>query len=192
MVSEAAFGALVAAIALQRLAELRRSRRNEARIRAMGGCEHAPGHFGSIAAVHTAWLVSMVIEVAVLRRPFLPALAGPAAVVLLAGQALRYAAISALGERWTVRILTLPGRPPVRHGIYRWLRHPNYVGVILEIAAVPLLHGAFLTSLVFTLANAVVLAVRIPAEEAALRASDGPDARSAAGKLAARASAGRP
>ncbi len=192
MVSEAAFGALVAAIALQRLTELGRSRRNEARIRALGGCEHAPGHFAAMRALHAAWLVSMLLEVAVLRRPFLPVLAGPAAVVFLAGQVLRYSAISALGERWTVRIFTLPGRPRVRHGIYRWLRHPNYVGVILEIAAVPLLHGAFLTSLAFTLANAVVLAVRVPAEEAALRASDGPRAPSAAGRLATRASSGCP
>lgn len=124
-------------------------------------------------ALHVGWFVSMVAEVGWLRRPFRPALAAAAGLVALLGQALRYAAIRTLGRRWTVRIVTVPGRPPVRRGIYRHLRHPNYLGVALEIAAVPLLHTAYLTSLAFSIANALLLRTRIRAEEAALEAGAG-------------------
>lgn len=162
------FIAIVLALALQRLFELRLSRRNEARILAAGGREHAPGHFVAMKTVHTLWFVAMIAEVLWLDRPFVPLLSLCALIVFLIGQSLRYAAIRTLGWRWTVRVLAIPGAPPVTHGIYRHLRHPNYLGVILEIAAVPLLHTAYLTAAVFTLANAAVLAVRIRVEEQAL------------------------
>ena len=89
-------------------------------------------------------------------------------VHLLAGQGLRYAAIHTLGERWTVRVMTLPGAAPVTHGIYHFIRHPNYLGVMLEIAAVPLIHSAYLTAITFSIANGLLLAWRIRTEEAAL------------------------
>lgn len=171
MVSQAAFVGVIAALALQRLVELRRSRRNEERLLAAGGREHAPGHFVVMRTLHASWLVAMVVEVLALGRPFVPALAVAAAAVALAGEALRHAAMRGLGERWTVRIVTVPGWPRIEHGIYRHLRHPNYLGVALEIAAVPLLHCAYLTAIFFTLANACLLAVRIRAEERALGAS---------------------
>jgi len=88
--------------------------------------------------------------------------------IFLLGQVLRYAAIRTLDWRWTVRIMTLPDAPPIEAGVYRYIRHPNYLGVILEIAAAPLLHTAYLTSIVFTLANAGLLIARIRAEERAL------------------------
>lgn len=162
------FAGLVALLAVQRLIELRISRRNEAWILAHGGREHAPGHFFAMKAMHTAWFVAMLAEVFLLKRPFLPRLFVPASLVALIGQGLRYAAIRTLGRRWTVRIFTLPDAPLVNRGIYRYLRHPNYLGVALEILAVPLLHTAYLTSLFFTLANAAVLFVRIRSEEDAL------------------------
>lgn len=162
------FAGLVALLAVQRLAELRASRRNEEWILAQGGREHAPDQLAVMKVMHTAWFAAMLAEVFVLRRPFLPRLAVSAALVALIGQGLRYAAIRALGRRWTVRILTLPDAPLVDEGIYRYLRHPNYLGVALEILAIPLLHTAYLTSFCFTLANAAVLFVRIRSEEAAL------------------------
>lgn len=158
----------VLGLAAQRLLELRLSRRNEARMLAQGGREHAAGHFRWMTALHTTWFLAMPAEVLGLRRRFRPWLAAAAFVVFLLGQSLRYAAIRALGRRWSVRIMTVPGAPPVDDGIYRYLRHPNYLGVALEIAAVPMLHGAYLTAVFFSLANAIILWVRIRAEERAL------------------------
>lgn len=165
-----AFLTIVIALAAQRLFELRLSQRNEARLRAQGAHEVDAEHFGWMKALHTAWFLAMIIEVWCFRRVFKPLLAASALVLFLIGQSLRYAAIHTLGPRWTVNIMTLPGAPPVNDGIYRYLRHPNYLGVILEIGAVPLLHGAYLTSVVFSLANALLLMVRIRAEERALDA----------------------
>jgi len=168
MVARVIFVIIVLALALQRLLELRLSRRHEAGILAHGGREHGADHFGWMKALHTAWFIAMLAEVLLLDRPFIPWLAAVAFVFFIIGQALRYAAILTLGPRWTVRVMTLPDEPPVTRGLYRYVRHPNYAGVILEIAAAPLLHTAYLTSMVFTLANAVVLAVRIRTEEYAL------------------------
>lgn len=168
MVTKAAFVGIVGLLALQRLFELRLSRRNEARILVQGGREHSAGHFKSMKVLHTSWFLGMLGEVLWLDRPFMPKLAVGALIVTVVGQSLRYAAILTLGWRWTVRVMTLPDSPPVDRGIYRYLRHPNYLGVILEIAAVPLLHSAYLTAVFYTIANAWLLATRIRAEEKAL------------------------
>jgi methyltransferase len=163
-----AFGLLGAAVAVQRLFEMRRSRRNERRILAAGGREHAPRHFGAMAALHGAWLAAMLIEVHVARPPLIGTLALVALLLVLVGQGLRYAAMRSLDWRWTVRIMTLPDAPAVSGGIYRYLRHPNYVGVALEIVALPLVHTAWRTALIASALNAIILAVRVRAEEAAL------------------------
>jgi methyltransferase len=103
-----------------------------------------------------------------LKRPF-PGLPGLAAlIVALGAQALRWWAIGTLGWRWNTRIIVVPGAPPVTGGPYRFVRHPNYVAVVLEIASIPLIHGAWLTALIFSALNVALLAVRIPAEERAL------------------------
>jgi methyltransferase len=81
---------------------------------------------------------------------------------------LRYWAVATLGERWNTRVLVVPGEPAVTGGPYRYLRHPNYVAVALEMAALPLVHGAWLTALVWSAASAALLARRIPREEAGL------------------------
>jgi methyltransferase len=169
------FVALVALIALQRLAELRLSRRNERQLRRLGAREHAPGHFVAMQLLHTLWFASVVGEVIWLRPPFLLWLGVPAALCFGLGQCLRYAAIQALGGRWSVRIWILPGAPPVTRGVYRYLRHPNYLGVVLEIAALPLMHSAWRSAVVFSLANAVLLTVRIRKEEQALSGNGGYD-----------------
>ena len=170
------FLAFVALIALQRLAELRLSRRNEGQLRKLGAREHASGHFVAMQLLHTLWFVSIVLEVTLLLRPaFQLWVSALAALCFAIGQGLRYAAIHALGVRWSVRILTLPGAPPVAQGVYRYLRHPNYLGVILEIAALPLMHSAWRSAIVFSLANAALLAVRIRKEERALSGNGGYD-----------------
>jgi isoprenylcysteine carboxyl methyltransferase (ICMT) family protein YpbQ len=116
----------------------------------------------------TLWLVSMLLEVLVWKRPFVPWLGVSALVVFGIGQVLRLLAIHALGSRWTVKVFTLPNEPRIKAGIFRYLRHPNYTGVILEIAALPLIHGAWLTALLFSIANVLLLSRRIPAEDRAL------------------------
>ncbi|MEW6283733.1 MAG: isoprenylcysteine carboxylmethyltransferase family protein [Candidatus Eremiobacterota bacterium] len=168
MVTQTLFCMFLGVLATQRLLELERSRRNEERMRAAGGQEHSPEHFGVMRAMHVAWFAAMPLEVFLLQRPFTPGLAAVGLAMLLAGQALRYHASRSLGWRWSVRIYTVPGLPLVRHGLYRYLRHPIYLGVALELAGTPLIHGAWLTSLAFSLLNAAVLRVRIRAEERAL------------------------
>ncbi len=165
---------LIAAVAAQRLVELRLARRHLRALLARGGVEAAPGHYPAMVLLHGAFLVACPLEVWCLRRPFRPALAASMAVLLVAAQALRYWAIATLGERWTTRIVWLPGVPPVTGGPYRFLRHPNYLAVVAEMAALPLLHGAWLTAAGFSAANAGVLAVRIRAEESALAAAASP------------------
>jgi len=169
------FVAFVALVALQRLAELRLSRRNERRLRELGAHEHAPGHFLAMQMLHTLWLVGVVVEVVWFRPVFQPWVSAIAAFFFGVGQCLRHAAIRALHGRWTVRILVLPGAAPVTRGVYRYLRHPNYLGVVLEIAALPMMHSAWRSAVLFSLANAVLLAVRISEEERALRANGGYD-----------------
>jgi methyltransferase len=166
------FTLLVAAVAVQRLAELRRSRRHEAALRAAGAHEHARWQVPMLAAVHTAWLVAACVEVWWLEPPFRPTLAAIAFAGLAAGQGLRYAAMSALGPRWTISVLTLPAAPPVATDVYRYLRHPNYVGVVFEIAALPLVHGAVWTAAIASVVNAAALACRIRAEERALESDN--------------------
>lgn len=169
------FVTFVVLVALQRLAEVRLSRRNETELRKLGAREHAAGHFIAMQLLHTLWLVSVILEVTLLRPQFQFWVSALATLCFGMGQCLRYAAIHALGVRWSVRVLTLPGAAPVTRGVYRYLRHPNYLGVVLEIAALPLMHSAWRSAVVFSLANAVLLAVRIRKEERALSANGGYD-----------------
>ena len=166
------FAVFVATLGLQRLIELRLSRYNERWMRRRGGREHAPETYRWIVTLHSAWFAAMLLEVFAGRRRFHPRLAAPAFGVFAAGQALRLIAIRTLGWRWSTRVMTVPGQPPVRRGIYRYIRHPNYLGVELEILAAPLLHSAYLTSVTFGVANLLLLRDRIRREEQALRKDD--------------------
>jgi methyltransferase len=158
------------AVLLQRVGELWLSRRNLARLVGRGAIEAHAGHFWMFVVLHAGYPIALVAEVVVGgARP-------PAAWPLwlatwLAAQALRVAAIRALGERWNVRIVVLPGAAPVRDGVYRWLAHPNYVAVALEFISAPLMFGAWRTAVACSALNALAMAVRIPAEERALRAA---------------------
>lgn len=168
MVSRVAFTIFVAMVAVQRLAELVHSRRNEARLRARGAIEHAPWQVGMLTVLHGTWLVAMLVEVWWLRPAFRPELALVALAAFLLGQGLRLAAIRTLGERWTVRVMTVRGAPRVTRGVYSRLHHPNYIGVALEMASLPLVHGAVLTAVTFSVLNAVALGLRIGVEARAL------------------------
>jgi methyltransferase len=159
---------LVVAVGVERLAELVVATRNARWAFAHGGVESGRGHYPVMAAMHTALLVACIAEVAVADRPFLPWLGWPMLALVVASQALRWWCVATLGHQWNTRVIVVPSLPLVSAGPYRWLRHPNYVAVVVEVAALPLVHTAWVTALVFTLANAAVLAVRIPVEERAL------------------------
>lgn len=166
-----AFSALWLLVVAQRLWEVRLSKRHEAKLRAAGAIEHAAEQMPWMIALHTAWLVATLVEVWWLRRPFVLGVALPAFALFALGQALRLTAMRTLGERWTVKVITPVGAPAVASGIYRYVRHPNYLGVVLEIAALPLVHGAYLSAALFTGLNALLLWRRIRAEERALAAT---------------------
>ncbi len=159
--------AFLAFIVAQRLSELALSARHARALAARGAVEHAAAHFPLFVALHVAWPLALIGEVLGLGAR--PPHAWPLALAaFLAAQLLRTWAIRTLGERWTVRVWVLPGAPPVATGPYRWLRHPNYVAVAIELLAAPLMFGAWRTALAATAVNVVALAIRIPAEEAAL------------------------
>jgi methyltransferase len=168
--SVALYLAFLAALYAERLAELALSRRNARLAFAHGAAETGRGHYPAMVAVHALFPLACATEVIVLhRRP--PGAFGFVALALaLVAQGIRWWAVAALGTRWNTRIIVIPGCAPVTRGPYRFLRHPNYAAVLIEALAVPLIHGAWLTALVFFAANVTLLAVRIPAEEHALGA----------------------
>ena len=170
MVSVDLYLALLAALGLERLYELRLSTRNAAWAMSQGGVEYGHAHFRVMALLHATFLAACAGEVVLLGRPFAAWLGFPMLALAIAAQALRYWAIRTLGPRWNVRVIVVPGAPVVTGGPYRFLRHPNYVAVVVEGFAIPLVHGAWLTALVFSIANALLLAVRIRCEERALAA----------------------
>lgn len=172
MSSVAWFDLLVALTAVERLAELVVSARNARWSFARGGVESGLGHFPPMVALHTGLLLACVLEVHLADRPFLPWLGWPALALVLASQVLRWWCIATLGPRWNTRVIVVPGLPLVRRGPYGWLSHPNYVAVVVEGLALPLVHTAWVTALAFTVLNAVLLlGYRIPAEERALAAA---------------------
>jgi methyltransferase len=157
---------VVALVALQRVAELALARRNTARLMARGAQEFGREHYPLFVALHTAWLVSLVVLLPWDRQPLWPLLA---AYLLL--QPLRLWVIASLGEHWTTRVIVLPGRPLVRTGPYRYVRHPNYLLVLLEVPLLPLAFGALDLALLFGAANLALIALRIRVEDRALRAA---------------------
>ena len=171
--SQALFTALVLAVGLERLAELVVSRRNAAWSAARGGVESGQGHYPAMVVLHTALLVGALVEVHTADRPFLPWLGWPALALVLASQGLRWWCITTLGPRWNTRVIVVPGLPLVTAGPYRWSSHPNYVAVVVEGLALPLVHTAWTTATVFTVLNAVLLTVRLRVENRALRTAAG-------------------
>lgn len=153
---------LLALVTLERLAELWLARRNTRALVAAGAIEFASGHYPLIVLLHAIWLSGLWL------------FAGKNAVeiswlaIFLLLQVLRVWVLATLGPRWTTRIIVQPGRPLVAHGPYRWISHPNYVVVVGEIAVLPLCLGLPWYALGFSIVNALVLAIRIRAENASL------------------------
>lgn len=163
------FITLVVVTGLERVAELVVSARNAAWSFARGGAEFGRRHFPAMVALHLGLLVGCVVEVIGAGRPFIPWIGWPMVVLVLASQALRWWCIASLGRQWNTRVIVVRGMPLVTRGPYRWLRHPNYLAVIIEGLALPLVHSAWVTALVFSLLNAFLLfVVRIPCEERGL------------------------
>ncbi|MBE1586203.1 isoprenylcysteine carboxyl methyltransferase family protein [Nonomuraea angiospora] len=163
-----AYLVLIGLVVLERLAELAVARRNLAWARSRGGVEYGRRHYPWIVVAHVALLGAAPAEVWLLGRPFVPALGWPMLAVVVLAQGLRWWCVGTLGRRWNTRVVVVPGMPLVHRGPYRWLRHPNYVAVVAEGLALPLVHSAWLTALAFAAANAVLLTVRVRVEDAAL------------------------
>ncbi len=163
-----ALGAYLIVLAFQRVAELAISRRHARALAARGAQEFGRGHFAMFVVLHALYPLVLVAEVLVLSVR--PPDAWPVWLLLwLGAQALRVWAIASLGAFWNVRVWVLPGAAPVARGAYRFLRHPNYVAVVLEFIAAPMMFGAWRTALVCSALNAMALLVRIPIEQRALR-----------------------
>ena len=152
----------------ERLVELVVSRRNARLAFAAGGVETGRGQYGVMVAVHALFPLSCAVEVLALHRAFPGPVGSAALAVALAAQAVRWWVVATLGWRWNTRIIVVPGAQPVTAGPYRYLRHPNYLAVMLEAVSVPLIHAAWLSAIVFVAANVALLSVRIPAEERAM------------------------
>jgi methyltransferase len=148
--------------------ELAIARQHLRRARTAGGIEQGSSHYKWMVLLHVAFLASCLGEAWLRRPPMRPLLAGFMLAALAGAFALRVWAIRALGDRWTTRVITVPGRSLVVSGPYRWVRHPNYLAVLVETVALPLVHGGWITALTFTPIQAALLAWRIRVEEAAL------------------------
>ncbi|MCU1545053.1 MAG: hypothetical protein JWP30_153 [Homoserinimonas sp.] len=166
-----AYLALITVTGIERVVELFISTRNARAAFLRGGVEYGQGHFSSMVTLHIGLLAGCVAEVYFLERPFLPWVGWPMFVIVVLSQILRYWCIVSLGEQWNTRVIVVPGATLVSRGPYRlsWLRHPNYWVVVMEGMALPLVHSAWITALIFTVLNAVLLLrFRIPVEERAL------------------------
>ncbi|NEO59548.1 MAG: isoprenylcysteine carboxyl methyltransferase [Moorea sp. SIO4G2] len=168
MITKVIFTLVVVAVILQRLIELRISKQNATYLLTNGGREYGSNSLWIVKVLQVSWFAAMINEVWWLNRPFMPGLAAIALMLTVAGQGLRYLSMRSLKKRWTLPIITFPGKPVVNSGIYRYLKHPNWLGVILEIAALPLIHTAYFTTIVFSIANALLMSRRIQTEEQAL------------------------
>jgi methyltransferase len=158
----------ILAVGVERLVELAVAQRNAKWSFARGGKEFGRDHYPAMVSMHALLLVSCIVEVWALDEPFIPWLGWPMLVVVALSTVVRWRCVVVLGRRWNPRLIVIPGAPLVRNGMYRWVRHPNYTAVAAEVAALPLIHSAWLTAIAFSIANALVLSVRIPAENAAL------------------------
>ena len=175
---------LLAVIAVERVAELVVSQRHAVALLRAGGVESGRGHFPVMVALHVALLAGCVAEPLALHRTFIPALGWPMLAVVVLANTLRWWCIATLGPRWSARVIVIPGLPLVRSGPYRWFAHPNYVAVVVEGAALPLVGSAWITACTFTVLNAALLTVRLRCETQALAAAapEGGDAVTAAAR----------
>ncbi|MFB7026687.1 MULTISPECIES: isoprenylcysteine carboxyl methyltransferase family protein [unclassified Streptomyces] len=159
---------LVLAVAVERGVELVVARRNTAWALSRAGVEYGRGHYPVMVVLHTAMLICCLLEPVLARRPFVPVLGWSMLSLVLLSQALRWWCVTTLGPHWNTRVIVVPGTLLIGAGPYRLLRHPNYIAVAVEVATLPLVHSAWLSAVTFSTANAVLLAVRLRCENAAL------------------------
>ena len=178
-VSAAAYLALLAAVGAGRLVEMRISSRHQRRLAAQGVAKVSEKHFRWMVLLHIGILVSAGLEVVMLRRPLIPALALATGALFVLSNALRWWVIATLAEHWNIQVMASTRLGVVTRGPYRWVRHPNYVAVFVELLTLPLIHTAWLTALWGSAAHLWMLRRRIAVEEAVLLAD--PAYRSAMG-----------
>ncbi|MGG4491888.1 isoprenylcysteine carboxyl methyltransferase family protein [Metabacillus idriensis] len=154
-------------IIFQRVSELLIAGRNEARLKKMGGEEHGSSHYPLIVSVHLLFLLSFTLEVILFNKQISPLWMIILPIIFMA-QIIRYWAVFSLGPFWNTKIIIVPDLEVVAKGPYRFMRHPNYLVVAAEILFLPILFQAYFTAILFTILNAVILSIRIPAEEKAL------------------------
>jgi methyltransferase len=171
VISEPTYMVLLLLLIVERLFELLISRRNARSALAHGGVEVGGAHYSVMVAMHSAFIVACFVESILDVHDDWLMVSQIALAATFAAQFLRYAAVVTLGKHWTTRIIVMPDAVPITRGLYRWIRHPNYVAVIIEMAALPLIRACWVTAMVFSIANALMLRVRIPAEEQALGVS---------------------
>jgi methyltransferase len=151
---------LIGAVATERLAELVLANRNRAWSRTQGGVEFGARHYPAMVILHTALLAGCLIEPIMLHRQFIAALGWPMLAIVVAAQGLRWWCITTLDRQWNTRVIVIPDSARVTGGPYRFVPHPNYVAVIAEGVALPLVHTAWITAAVFTVLNAAMSRTR--------------------------------
>lgn len=169
--SQVWYTVLIGLVGVERLAELVVAKRNMAWSLARGGRESGFSHYPFMVVLHTGLLAGCLVEVWLRDNDFVPLLGWPMLVLVIAAQVLRWWCIRTLGHQWNTRIVVVPGLPRITGGPYRFFDHPNYVAVVVEGFALPLVHGAWWTAVVFSVLNAGLLTVRIRAENDALRST---------------------
>jgi methyltransferase len=162
------YAMLVGAVAIERLIEVRVAERNRAVSKTYGGVEFGGGHYPVMVTLHLSLLVGCLAEPIMLHRNFIPVLGWPMFAVVLAAQGLRWWCINTLDYQWNTRVIVIPGAARITGGPYRLVPHPNYVAVIAEGVALPLVHTAWVTALLFSILNAWLLSTRVKVENAAL------------------------
>lgn len=154
-------------VVVQRLVELRIAKRNEKSMRARGAYEVGASHYPYMILLHVSFFISLIIEVMYIKSFSSPYYA--LIIVFLVLQLLRVWCLTSLGTYWNTKVIILPGAKVVAKGPYAFIRHPNYLIVCLEIAVLPLIFQAYVTAICFTILNFIILSVRIPIEEKALK-----------------------
>jgi methyltransferase len=170
MAMTTAYLTLLAMVGIGRLAELRISRRNQRQLEKQGVRKLSEPHFRWMVLLHGGVLAGAAVEVTMLHRPLIPALAIPMAVLFVLANILRWWVMGSLAEHWNVEVMASSRVGVVTSGPYRWIRHPNYVAVVMELFALPMMHTAWITALAGTAANLEILRRRLDVEEDVLMA----------------------
>jgi methyltransferase len=179
-VTVVAYLGLLLAVAVLRIFELRVSRRNQQVMIAQGAAKVEKPRFFWVVAVHTTVLICAALEVVLLRRPFYPVLAVVMLAIFLASNGIRLWVVLAMGRLWNVQVMDSARLGVVSSGPFRYIRHPNYVAVFLEMLSLPLIHTAWLTAIFGCLGYAAAIGQRIAVEESVLLAD--PEYRAAMGR----------